>query len=199
MKYLVLAFALLCSVSAPAAPLPPPSVCFRPGPAHCDELIAQAIAGATKSIDVLAYGFTNIIIAKALVEASGRGVTVRAVLDGKTNGPRKGRNYSAATFLMNAGVPVRLDYTVAIAHNKVMVIDGNLVITGSFNFTQAAEKSNAENLLVIRDADLANIYDGAYSFHDRLAYRSFCRPARRLSSHLPQCSPASIRSTAEWG
>lgn len=42
-----------------------------------------------------------------------------------------------------------------IAHNKVMVIDGRTVITGSFNFTKAAEESNAENLLVIDDADLA--------------------------------------------
>ncbi len=158
MRYLVLALVFLCSAGVHAAPLPPPSVCFRPGKVHCDELIAQAIAGATKSIDVLAYGFTNTIIATALVEASGRGVNVRAVLDGKSNGPRKGRNYSAATFLMNAGVPVRLDYTVAIAHNKVMVIDGNLVITGSFNFTQAAEKSNAENALLLSNPGLAQDY-----------------------------------------
>jgi phosphatidylserine/phosphatidylglycerophosphate/cardiolipin synthase-like enzyme len=39
-----------------------------------------------------------------------------------------------------------------------MVIDGQTVITGSFNFTKAAEERNAENLLVIQDADLARKY-----------------------------------------
>jgi phosphatidylserine/phosphatidylglycerophosphate/cardiolipin synthase-like enzyme len=47
---------------------------------------------------------------------------------------------------------------MAIAHNKVMVIDSRTVITGSFNFTKAAEESNAENLLVIDDAELAKKY-----------------------------------------
>ena len=36
-------------------------------------------------------------------------------------------------------------------HNKIMLIDGDTIITGSFNFTKAAEESNAENLLVLRD------------------------------------------------
>jgi phosphatidylserine/phosphatidylglycerophosphate/cardiolipin synthase-like enzyme len=43
-------------------------------------------------------------------------------------------------------------------HNKVIVIDGRIVITGSFNFTKAAEESNAENLLIIRGADLGAKY-----------------------------------------
>ena len=51
-----------------------------------------------------------------------------------------------------------MDTKVAIAHNKVMVIDGARVITGSFNFTAAAQKSNAENLLVIDDGALAAEY-----------------------------------------
>jgi phosphatidylserine/phosphatidylglycerophosphate/cardiolipin synthase-like enzyme len=45
-----------------------------------------------------------------------------------------------------------------IAHNKVMVIDGETVITGSFNFTKAAEEKNAENLLIIRDRRLDELY-----------------------------------------
>ena len=46
----------------------------------------------------------------------------------------------------------------AIAHNKVMVLDGKTVITGSFNFTKAAEEKNAENLLILENAELAKIY-----------------------------------------
>ena len=46
----------------------------------------------------------------------------------------------------------------AIAHSKVIVIDGEIVMAGSFNFTKAAEENNAENLLIIRDEKLASLY-----------------------------------------
>jgi phosphatidylserine/phosphatidylglycerophosphate/cardiolipin synthase-like enzyme len=53
----------------------------------------------------------------------------------------------------------------AIAHNKIMVIDGQTVITGSFNFTKAAEENNAENLLVIRSPELAATYAANWQVH----------------------------------
>ena len=53
--------------------------------------------------------------------------------------------YTAATFLANKGVPVRVDYRYAIMHDKFVVVDGERVETGSFNFTAGAEKRNAEN------------------------------------------------------
>jgi phosphatidylserine/phosphatidylglycerophosphate/cardiolipin synthase-like enzyme len=71
---------------------------------------------------------------------------------------KSGSHYSAATYLTNAGVPVWVDTKVAIAHNKVMVLVGTIVITGSFNFTAAAQKSNPENLLVLDDPTLASEY-----------------------------------------
>jgi len=60
--------------------------------------------------------------------------------------------------LKNAGIPVWIDAKHAIAHNKVMVIDGTTVITGSFNFTKAAEEKNTENLIILRDTGLAKLY-----------------------------------------
>ena len=68
-------------------------------------------------------------------------------------------------FLFNLGIPVRIDAKHAIAHNKIMVIDGETVITGSFNFTKAAEEHNAENLLVIRDAELVEKYVANWKAH----------------------------------
>ena len=53
----------------------------------------------------------------------------------------------------------------AIAHNKVMVIDGKTVTTGSFNFSKAAEGSNAENLLIIHDKKLASLYRKNWQEH----------------------------------
>jgi phosphatidylserine/phosphatidylglycerophosphate/cardiolipin synthase-like enzyme len=59
---------------------------------------------------------------------------------------------------VNSGIPTQIDSRHAIAHNKVMIIDGETVIPGSFNFTKAAEEKNAENLLIIRDKALARRY-----------------------------------------
>ena len=114
---------------------------------------------------VQAYSFTSAPIAKALLDAHKRGVKILAVLD-KSNQIDK---YSAATFLENAGIPVLIDAEHAIAHNKVIVIDDSTVLTGSFNFSKAAEEKNAENLLVLKKAPelahayLANITHAAHS------------------------------------
>jgi len=59
---------------------------------------------------------------------------------------------------VNAGIPTFIDDKHAIAHDKIMIIDRETVITGSFNFTKAAEEKNAENLLIIRNKDLAKTY-----------------------------------------
>ena len=50
------------------------------------------------------------------------------------------------------------DKNHAIDHNKVLVLDGKTVITGSFNWTVSAEERNAENLLIIHDRQLAGAY-----------------------------------------
>ena len=63
-----------------------------------------------------------------------------------------------ATFLANSKIPTFIDSIHAIAHNKVIIIDKNTVITGSFNFTKAAESKNAENLLIIKSDEIAKLY-----------------------------------------
>jgi phosphatidylserine/phosphatidylglycerophosphate/cardiolipin synthase-like enzyme len=110
---------------------------------------------------VQAYSFTSAPIAKALVGAHKRGVKIEVILD-KSHRTEK---YSEADFLHNMGIPVSIDAKHAIAHNKVMVIDDSVVITGSFNFTKNAEENNAENLLVIRDKVLAAKYTANWKAH----------------------------------
>jgi phosphatidylserine/phosphatidylglycerophosphate/cardiolipin synthase-like enzyme len=144
------------SICAPGARAEQPAwtVCFTPGQ-DCTGLLVSEIAGAQRSILVQAYGFTSVPILAALKAAHARGVDVEVIVDKTSARPSKsGSRYSAATYLTNAGVPVWVDTRVAIAHNKVMVLDGETVITGSFNFTAVAQSHNAENLLVIRDAAL---------------------------------------------
>ncbi len=156
------------------------SVCFSPG-GHCTDVIVKEIESARSSILVQAYGFTSAPIAKALLEAHKRGVTVHAILD-KSNRTDK---YSGADFLYNVGIPILIDSAHAIAHNKVMVIDGETVITGSFNFTKAAEERNAENLLVIRDKDLAEKYRRNWNQHAAHSEAYQGKSRERTSSGKP--------------
>jgi phosphatidylserine/phosphatidylglycerophosphate/cardiolipin synthase-like enzyme len=127
----------------------------------CTAAIVSALNGARRSIHVQAYSFTSAPIAKALVDAHRRKVKVQAILDDS----QRGDKYSSADFLNNAGVKPGIDSRHAIAHDKVMIIDEQVVITGSFNFTTAAEERNAENLLVITDRALAAKYLANWQKH----------------------------------
>lgn len=136
------------------------SVYFSPH-GGCAEAVVEALGRAKSTVLVQAYSFTSAPIAKALVDAHKRGVKVEVVLDRS----QRTEKYSSATFVYNNGIPCSIDAQHAIAHNKVMVIDGLTVITGSFNFTKAAEANNAENLLVIEDAEMAAKYAQNWSVH----------------------------------
>jgi len=127
----------------------------------CTEAVVANLSKAKSNVLVQAYSFTSAPIAKALVDAKKRGVDVRVILD-KSQQTEK---YSEADFLLNAGIPTWIDPKHAIAHNKIMIIDGKTILTGSFNFTKAAEENNAENLLVIVDQSLAYTYTTNWQAH----------------------------------
>lgn len=110
------------------------------------EAIVKEIDSARSEILVQAYSFTSKQIAQALVDARKRGIRIVAVLDRS----QRREKYTSADFVAHAGIATYIDAAHAIAHNKIMVIDRSTLITGSFNFTKAAEEKNAENLLVIK-------------------------------------------------
>lgn len=128
-------------------------VCFTP-PRGCGELIARQIHQAKESIFLQAYGFTSIKIIQQLIAAHQRGVKVYILLD-KSNLTDA---YSKMRLAQEAGLAIYVDRTSGIAHNKVIVIDKKQVITGSFNFTDSADKYNAENVLLVNNPDLAKKY-----------------------------------------
>ena len=129
----------------------------------CTNAVVNQLATAKKTILVQAYSFTSIPIAEALVKAEKRGIKVNVVLD-RSNTSTK---YSVATTLFKSGVKVKIDSKHAIAHNKIIIIDDDCVITGSFNFTSNAEKSNAENLLVIHSKSLVDKYKVNWELHEK--------------------------------
>lgn len=135
-------------------------VYFSP-PGGCTAAVVDVIGHAKKTVFVQAYSFTSEPIAKALIGAHKRKVRVEVMLDSS----QVSTKYSPADLFSHSGIITRIDAAHAIAHNKVMIIDGETVITGSFNFTRAAETKNAENLLVIRDKTLAAKYTKNWKAH----------------------------------
>ena len=141
-------------------------VLFTPGD-NAAAVIAQAIRGAKQSVRVLAFSFTNKAIARALIEAQQRQIEVSVLAD--RDQFEKGAGFLLRD-LKRAGVKVMLDGEHGAAHNKVMLIDADglhpIVITGSFNFTQAAQKHNAENVVLIySDRALTKAYSENWERH----------------------------------
>jgi phosphatidylserine/phosphatidylglycerophosphate/cardiolipin synthase-like enzyme len=134
--------------------------CFAPPLAgSCDPLVSvlRAINGARTTIRVQMYSLTLQEIVGALVRAKRRGVDVRVIVDRAQLHQDRNDSFRVAS-LASAGVPVLIDTVPGLMHNKAMVIDGETVLTGSFNYTWGAEHRNAENLLVIHDPALAAEY-----------------------------------------
>ena len=160
-----------------------PSVEARFSPkGGCTEAVVREIKRARREILVLAYSFTSRPIAEALVEAKLRGVHVDVVLDHSN----EGEQYSDLHFLLEQGLAPLIDPHHAIAHNKVMVLDGRVLITGSFNFTHHAETDNAENLLVIKGhPELVKTYRADFAAH-----KSHARAAEPKVKPAPATVPA---------
>lgn len=140
--------------------LPPIEVYFSPQNGSTAAIVRE-IDAARSEILVQAYSFTSEPIAKALLKAHRRGIRVEVILDKS----QRTQKYSSVTFLKNQGIATWIDASHAIAHSKIILIDRRVVITGSFNFTKAAEERNAENLLVIRSTELATLYLENWQHH----------------------------------
>jgi phosphatidylserine/phosphatidylglycerophosphate/cardiolipin synthase-like enzyme len=134
---------------------PPVTTCFTPAQA-CAELIVGILAHAQSQIRLQAYGFTSLPILTALVSAKQRGVDVVVILDKSDDRASSSLGVSGAELVARAGIPVLIDYRPAIAHNKVIVVDKHIVVTGSYNFTAAAERRNTENVTVIDSSEVAS-------------------------------------------
>jgi len=148
-----------------------------------------AEAAAQARVLVQAYSFTSAPIAEALLKAHRRGVKVRVLLDKS----QRTEKYSSADFLANAGISTKISARGGSSfggdaahvrrrrtHNKVMIIDNEIVITGSFNFTKAAEESNAENLLAVHDKELASRYIENWQLHDTHSEPYLARTKRNV-------------------
>ncbi len=134
---------------------------FAPGGAR--KAILRHIRAARHSIIVHSYYLSDLEIAVALADAAARGVRVEALLSAKA------RDKDAAPFLAGvlagAGIPVRLDPRHRNAHNKVILYDGRIAQTGSYNLKRNVQRINAENVLFLHSPELTALYEANYRRH----------------------------------
>lgn len=127
---------------------------FSPDDSSAERII-HLILEAETSIVFMYYAFTSDGIADALLYQAAQGLEVRGVVDAYQESSGTGGEYQR---MRQGGLDVLLDGHPEKMHHKVLVIDGSIVITGSYNLTRSAEIKNDENTLVIHDPDLAEIY-----------------------------------------
>jgi phosphatidylserine/phosphatidylglycerophosphate/cardiolipin synthase-like enzyme len=136
----------------------------------CQDAVVRELNRARREILVMAYSFTNDAITAALIEAKKRGLTVDILLDHSNEKER----YTELHAFLQHGLDPRIDADHPIAHNKIIIVDKRIVITGSFNFTNQAEHENAENLLIIKGhAELPTHYRDNFFKH-----KAHCKPAQ---------------------
>ncbi|MDY7032923.1 MAG: phospholipase D family protein [Thermodesulfobacteriota bacterium] len=131
---------------------------------RCEKAIIQEIENAKDSIHIAMFHFTNGRIARALTKASKKGIDVKVILDKE----KASGSYSKSKFLLNKGLHIQFregiqrrgrDNKIGLMHNKFVIIDGKIVITGSYNWTASAELWNYENLLIIWSAKIAKLFE----------------------------------------
>lgn len=123
-------------------------------------IIIKNIDAAKEFINIAMYPFTDREIAQAINRAKDRGVDVKVYLDRS----RVNAQYSKSRYFLNNGIEgIRISSNNYIMHNKFAIIDNEIVITGSYNWTASAGERNDENLLVINDNNIIEKYQNQFN------------------------------------
>lgn len=126
---------------------------FAPEDRVADRILA-VVGQARESVRFLAFSFTDERLGQALIERAEAGVSVAGVVEKRGSET----TYAQLGPLRQAGLDVLPDGNPYVMHHKVLIIDREVVVTGSFNFSGSADRSNDENILIIRNRDLASEY-----------------------------------------
>jgi len=120
------------------------------------EILLKEVESTTSTIDLAVREITFPEMANALLKAKGRGVKVRVIADSKQAKMKS----SQITTLIHQGIPVKVlrgkDY--GVMNHRFVILDGKKVVTGSFDWSEASEKWNYENILIIKDSDVVASY-----------------------------------------
>ena len=172
----------LVAAADPEAPRPDsaPKVCFAPDE-PCLEQLTQFFGSATKTLDIAIYHLNDERIARQIIELS-KTIAVRVVAD---QGQIK-IDQSLIPRLVKEGVGVRYGTQGGIFHHQFVVVDGERVELGSFNFTTHAFGQNQENQIYLNDPAVAGRYQAQYEKMWTMARVPFVRAAPVAHHHHPR-------------
>jgi phosphatidylserine/phosphatidylglycerophosphate/cardiolipin synthase-like enzyme len=157
-KYSILAFlVLILSITISISTLAKTEVYFSLSDNPQKEIIKN-INQAEAFINIAMYIFTDREIAIPLVKARERGVKVRLYLDQD----QVDYKYSQSRFLVQKGIKTRISTNNYIMHNKFAIIDNRILLAGSYNWTFSANHRNDENLMVIDDPEIIEIFQNQF-------------------------------------
>lgn len=134
------------------------SVYFSPQD-HCDKVLIGELEKAQREVNVAIYSLTKPDIAEALIKLADRGVKIQVVMDHE----QAAGKYAKDEYLISQNIPVILDKHAGLMHDKFAVIDGQTVLTGSYNWTAGATYKNDENLVIIRSTENATVYNAEFA------------------------------------
>ena len=134
-------------------------VCFSPK-GGCEDVIIKELAKAQNTIEIAMYSFTSRPIAQELDKLKVKNVKIRIILDKD----QETQKYSKSRYFIQRGYEVKYDSGSGLMHNKFAVIDGKVLITGSFNWTAGAEHKNEENLLILDDPPVVQKYAERFEY-----------------------------------
>lgn len=132
----------------------PMEVLFAPDD-RPEAALVNLVDSAQESVEFLAYSFTSDALGDAVIRAQQSGLHVRGVMDEEQAASNTGSELPA---FRSAELDVRLDGNAGQMHDKVLVIDDDVVVLGSYNFSRSANEANDENLLVIHNSEIARLF-----------------------------------------
>lgn len=130
---------------------------FSPGD-DCLNHILELIDGCENSLDICVFTISDDRIKNALLNAHVENVAIRVISD---NDKLKDEG-SDIKELAQRGISVKIDTTPYHMHHKFMIVDGKILLTGSYNWTRSAARFNQENVLSMQDADVISSFQGHF-------------------------------------
>jgi len=158
----------------------PPRILFSPAD-ECGNYILRSIEGAKESIELAIYHITSRPLAKALIAAAKRGLSVRVYVDGENADER----YSKVSYMKRHGLKIKAESGEGLMHNKFCIIDNAKVITGSYNWTTSADLRNDENIVIIDSLPAVRLYRVQFEKYWLGTYEdeAFYSDKKRLKKH----------------
>ena len=131
-------------------------VLFSPDDLVVDRL-SGLLGGAQQSVYFLAYSFGSKDLGNIIREKAAQGIEVAGVLEADQVDPNLANpnQLEELTLFREAGLDIRLDGGPEVMNHKIIIIDGRIVVMGSYDLTQRAENENDENVLIIYDERVA--------------------------------------------